>query len=77
MTMKTIQVALAAAILLLPGLAAAQDRQAARKACGPDVRRLCKGTRPGGGRLLACLRANETALSPVCREFLQSQRSGQ
>lgn len=38
-----------------------------RRSCGPDYRALCGGVRPGGGRLIACLRGNASALSPSCK----------
>ena len=33
-----------------------------RRACGPDVQANCPGVRPGGGQVIACLVANQTAL---------------
>ncbi len=41
-----------------------------RSACGADVRTLCAGIDPGGGRVLQCLTANASALSPACRRVL-------
>lgn len=38
-----------------------------RRACGRDVRMLCGGVPPGGGRVIACLRDNSTSLSPRCK----------
>jgi hypothetical protein len=49
---------------------AAQEKVAEfQKACGADARRLCKGIRPGEGRVLACLASKEAELSPECREL--------
>ncbi|BBK37793.1 hypothetical protein STAQ_28710 [Allostella sp. ATCC 35155] len=54
--------------------AAAQEKmREARAACGADAKRFCDGIRPGGGRLMQCLKANEPALSAGCRAFLQSR----
>jgi hypothetical protein len=39
------------------------------KACGQDARRLCKGIKPGQGRILACLKSKEAELSPGCKEL--------
>jgi hypothetical protein len=50
--------------------------EAARRACAADYRSLCRSVRPGGGRALACLRENEGALSPGCRQALASIRTG-
>jgi hypothetical protein len=45
-----------------------------RRACGPDVQANCPGVRPGGGQVIACLAANQAALSPNCRRALASAR---
>jgi hypothetical protein len=41
-----------------------------RSACGGDVRAVCGGVRPGGGRIAQCLAAHATSLSPACKEVL-------
>ena len=41
-----------------------------RSACGADVRTLCAGVDPGGGRILQCLTSNASSLSPECRSVL-------
>lgn len=41
--------------------------------CRADVTRFCKDVPPGGGRLIACLQAKETSLSPECREALHKR----
>jgi hypothetical protein len=38
-----------------------------KKACGPDIERLCKGIPPGQGRILSCLKSREGDLAPACR----------
>jgi len=43
-----------------------------RSACGADVRALCGGVSPGGGRIVACLAEQAAALSPACRDVLAS-----
>jgi hypothetical protein len=35
--------------------------------CGEDVKQLCPGVSPGGGRLLKCLTQNDYAVSPSCQ----------
>jgi len=41
-----------------------------RSACGADVRSLCGGVPPGGGRILQCLATQAASLSPDCRGVL-------
>jgi hypothetical protein len=41
-----------------------------RSACGGDVRSLCGGVQPGGGRIVQCLAAKAASLSPACKEVL-------
>ncbi len=45
-----------------------------QQACTEDVNKFCKDTKPGGGRILRCLEANEKDLGPPCREKLQEAR---
>lgn len=45
-----------------------------REECGPDVRRICRGVLPGGGRTIACLAENRASLSPACRQALMELR---
>jgi hypothetical protein len=58
------------------GHAGAQQRltpemQALMQACRPDYATHCSGVQPGGGRVIACLRAQEPGrLTPACREAL-------
>ena len=47
-----------------------------RSACGADVRSLCGGVPPGGGRIVQCLATNAASLSPACKDVL-SQFSAQ
>ena len=41
-----------------------------RSACGGDVRSLCGGVQPGGGRVVKCLATQAASLSPACKEVL-------
>jgi hypothetical protein len=41
-----------------------------RSACGADVRSICGGVQPGGGRIVQCLATNAAQLSPACKEVL-------
>lgn len=40
------------------------------KICRADYDRLCSGVRPGGGRILACLRSHASQLSPSCGQAM-------
>lgn len=45
--------------------------QALMQACRPDFATHCSGVQPGGGRVVACLRAQDPGrLTPACREAL-------
>jgi len=46
------------------------------QACKDDMKRLCNGAKPGGGRVLQCLKQHEAELSPPCKEKL-AQPKGQ
>lgn len=39
-------------------------------ACRGDVRRLCPGIQPGGGRIIGCISAKRDQLSPGCASAL-------
>jgi hypothetical protein len=41
-----------------------------RSACGGDVRSLCGGVQPGGGRIVQCLATQAASLSPACKQVL-------
>lgn len=37
-----------------------------REECKADAQKFCKGIRPGGGRILACLKSHQSELAPAC-----------
>ena len=41
-----------------------------RSACMGDYETYCKGTAPGGGRIIACLAKSSDKLTPACRKVL-------
>jgi hypothetical protein len=45
-----------------------------RNACGADYNRYCKGTVPGGGRIIACLEGQRDRLGAACRKVLDAQK---
>jgi cysteine rich repeat protein len=52
-----------------------QNLQRMRKACDEDVKKLCPDIRPGGGRILQCLRGQESNLTPACHQALGPRSS--
>ena len=46
-----------------------------RSACGGDVRAICGGVQPGGGRIVQCLATNAASLSPACQDVLSQFRA--
>jgi hypothetical protein len=52
-----------------------ENLQRMRQACDQDVKKLCPDIRPGGGRILQCLRGQESNLSPTCRQVLAPHSS--
>ena len=59
-----------AAVLVLRPMRPREEMFVLRSACGLDVRALCVGVAPGGGRLMQCLAAQSASLSPDCRGVL-------
>jgi hypothetical protein len=45
-----------------------------RAACSADYNKYCKGTMPGGGRIIACLNKQRDAISDACRKVLDAQK---
>jgi hypothetical protein len=59
-----------AAALVLRPMRPREQLFVLRSACGADVRALCGGVAPGGGRLIQCLVTQSASLSPDCRGVL-------
>ena len=45
-----------------------------RAACKGDYDKYCKGTVPGGGRVLACLNKHYAQLTEACKKVVDSQK---
>jgi len=58
-----------AAIVLRP-MRPREELFVLRSACGTDVRTICGGVQPGGGRIVQCLATNAAQLSPACKDVL-------
>jgi hypothetical protein len=62
--------AAAPAVIVLRPMRPREELFVLRSACGADVRSICGGVQPGGGRIIQCLATNAGSLSPACREVL-------
>ena len=60
------------------GLSQDQDQgvspRGGKGACKADVDKFCKGIKPGGGRIWACLKSNDADLSQPCRDHMAMMR---
>lgn len=59
-----------AAPLVLRPMRPREELFVLRSACGGDVRALCAGVAPGGGRIVQCLAVRAASLSPACKDVL-------
>ncbi|GLR91261.1 hypothetical protein [Bradyrhizobium iriomotense] len=58
-------------LTLFASAASAQGTQEQRRACTPDVYRLCAGEIPNVRAITACLRRNKPSLSEACRAVFE------
>ena len=71
------------AFLIPTGAALAQDQprvspevlKQIRAACSADVKKLCDGVQPGGGRFLQCMRSHQTEISSDCQAALANAKT--
>lgn len=45
-----------------------------KAACKADYEKYCKGTMPGGGRIVACLDKHFSELAPACKKVVTAQK---
>ena len=62
--------AAAPTVIVLRPLRPREELFVLRSACGADVRSLCGGVAPGGGRIVQCLATKAGSLSPACKDVL-------
>jgi hypothetical protein len=62
--------AAAPTVLVLRPMRPREELFVLRSACGGDVRALCGGVAPGGGRIVQCLATQAASLSPACKDVL-------
>jgi hypothetical protein len=60
----------APAVIVLRPMRPREELLVLRSACGADVRSICGGVAPGGGRIVQCLATNAASLSPACKDVL-------
>jgi len=58
----------------MPAMSPREQIMVLRQSCAGDYRALCRGVPLGGGRAIACLRANAASLSPQCGGALSAAR---
>ena len=57
-------------VIILRPMAPREELFVLRSACGADIRTLCAGVPPGGGRIMQCIASRAADLSPACKEVL-------
>jgi hypothetical protein len=67
--------AAAPAVIVLRPMRPREELFVLRSACGGDVRSLCGGVAPGGGRIVQCLATNAGSLSSECKDVLSQFRA--
>ena len=67
--------AAAPAVIVLRPMRPREELFVLRSACGGDVRTICGGVAPGGGRIVQCLATNAARLSPACQDVLSQFRA--
>ena len=60
--------------LFLAVMAQDQDAEQQKGPCRDDLAKYCKGIKPGGGRIWACLKSNEDRVAPACKEHMAQSR---
>jgi hypothetical protein len=63
------------AVIVLRPMRPREELFVLRSAYGGDVRSLCGGVAPGGGRIVQCLATNAGSLSPACKDVLSQFRA--
>ena len=60
----------APAVIVLRPMRPREELLVLRSACSGDVRTLCGGVAPGGGRIMQCLATQAGSISPACKDVL-------
>ena len=59
-----------ATVIVLRPMLPREELFVMRSACGGDIRTLCAGVAPGGGRIMQCISNRAADLSPACKDVL-------
>ena len=59
----------------LAGPVKSQELQDLRTYCMSDIKRLCPGIEPGGGRIIKCLKAKKKEMTVGCAQALQKLKA--
>jgi hypothetical protein len=70
MKKSSLLIALGAAVLLTGSTGAHAQIFTSQRDCAVDLKSLCAGVAPGGGRIRACLQSHMSQLSVGCSEIL-------
>jgi len=62
--------AAATTVIVLRPMLPREELFVMRSACGGDIRTLCGGVAPGGGRIMQCIANRAADLSPACKDVL-------
>ena len=53
----------------------ADGKSALRAACKQDVQTYCKGIRPGGGRIVKCMKEHKSQISSTCKSAIAQAKA--
>jgi hypothetical protein len=80
--MKKLSIIACAVIIIFlwmtPAFSQDQDQaitpKSGKGACKADIETFCKGIKPGGGRLMACIKSNSDRISMECKDHIAMVR---
>jgi hypothetical protein len=71
---RTTLLATTLALTALSPALAQEITPAERVACKADYEAFCRGTFPGGGRIIKCLAGHYAKLTPACKKIVDSKK---
>jgi hypothetical protein len=75
MRIRQFAIVSAFSLAALMSTSALAQEAAAMRYCKADYERLCAGVPPGGGRIIACLKAHKEEISIGCGKGLQAMKA--